>query len=94
MKVYAGKVYCVVLKQTVLAAFIYYDGKEKPEIIISTDILFNVSSNPFSREKMSPLKFLLPSPKYPVNGFSTITCLFCFKAAITIGSCVTGGVHT
>ena len=37
MKVYAGKVHCVLLKQTVLAAFIYYNGKEKPEIIISTD---------------------------------------------------------
>jgi truncated hemoglobin YjbI len=37
MKVYAGKVYCIVLRQVVLAAFIYYGDKEKPEIIISTD---------------------------------------------------------
>jgi len=37
MKVYAGVVYCVLLKQTVLAAFIYYDDKQKPEIIICTD---------------------------------------------------------
>lgn len=38
MKVYTGVVYCMLLKQTVLAAFIYYGEKEKPEIIISTDI--------------------------------------------------------
>lgn len=38
MKVYAGKVYCVLLKQIVLAAFVYYGHREKPEIIISTDI--------------------------------------------------------
>jgi hypothetical protein len=37
MKVYAGVVYCVLLKQTVLAAFIYYKDKQKPEIIICTD---------------------------------------------------------
>jgi hypothetical protein len=37
MKVYAGVVYCVLLKQTVLAAFIYYNDKQKPEIIICTD---------------------------------------------------------
>jgi hypothetical protein len=37
MKVYAGVVYCVLLKQTVLAAFIYYTDKQKPEIIICTD---------------------------------------------------------
>ena len=37
MKVYAGVVYCVLLKQQVLAAFIYYGEKKKPEIIISTD---------------------------------------------------------
>jgi hypothetical protein len=37
MKVYAGVVYCVLLKRTVLAAFIYYGEKKKPEIIISTD---------------------------------------------------------
>jgi hypothetical protein len=42
MKVYAGKVYCVLLKQTVLAAFIYYNGKQKPEIIISTDTQMEV----------------------------------------------------
>lgn len=37
MKVYAGVVYCKVLKQMVLAAFIYYCDNKKPEIIISTD---------------------------------------------------------
>lgn len=37
MKVYSGEVYCVLLKQSVLAAFIYYNGKLKPEIIICTD---------------------------------------------------------
>jgi hypothetical protein len=37
MKIYAGTVYCVILKQVVLAAFVYYGEKEKPEIIISTD---------------------------------------------------------
>ena len=42
MKVYAGVVYCVLLKQTVLAAFIYYGEKKKPEIIISTDIAMEV----------------------------------------------------
>jgi hypothetical protein len=36
MKVYGGIVYCVLLKQTVLAAFIYYGDKKKPEITIST----------------------------------------------------------
>lgn len=43
MKVYAGKVYCVLLKQIVLAAFIYYGDKEKPEIIISTDTVMEVT---------------------------------------------------
>jgi hypothetical protein len=37
MKVYGGVVYCVLLKRTVLAAFIYYGEKQKPEIIICTD---------------------------------------------------------
>jgi len=37
IEVYAGVVYCVLLKQVVLAAFIYYGEKEKPEIIICTD---------------------------------------------------------
>ena len=37
MKIYAGVVYCVLLKQTVLAAFIYYKDKQNPEIIICTD---------------------------------------------------------
>lgn len=37
LKVYAGVVYCVLLKQFVLAAFVYYGDKQKPEIIISTD---------------------------------------------------------
>ncbi|MEO8764285.1 MAG: hypothetical protein ABI416_08360 [Ginsengibacter sp.] len=37
-KVYAGIVYCVQLKQQVLAAFIYYGEKKQPEIIIGTDI--------------------------------------------------------
>ncbi len=37
MKVYAGLVYCVQLKQIVLAAFVYYGDKDKPEIIVGTD---------------------------------------------------------
>ena len=37
VKVYAGSVYSVQLKQIVLAAFVYYNGKENPEIIICTD---------------------------------------------------------
>ncbi len=37
MKVYAGVIYCVLLKHTVLAAFIFYGEKQKPEIIICTD---------------------------------------------------------
>lgn len=37
MKVYAGLVYCVLLKRVVLAAFVYYGDKTKPEIIICTD---------------------------------------------------------
>lgn len=36
-KVYAAPVYCVLLSQVVMAAFIYYGGKETPEIIICTD---------------------------------------------------------
>ena len=43
MKVYGGKVYCVLLKQIVLAAFIYYGDKEKPEIIIGTDTAMEVT---------------------------------------------------
>lgn len=42
IKVYAGAVYCVLLKQVVLAAFVYYGDKEKPEIIICTDITIAV----------------------------------------------------
>lgn len=38
MKIYAAPVYCVLLKQTVMAAFIYYGDKAIPEIIICTDI--------------------------------------------------------
>jgi hypothetical protein len=37
-EVYAAIVYCVQLKQQVLAAFIYYGEKKQPEIIIGTDI--------------------------------------------------------
>jgi Transposase DDE domain len=37
MEVYAGLVYCIILKQIIRAAFIYYGEREKPEIIISTD---------------------------------------------------------
>jgi hypothetical protein len=37
MKVYAGVVYCVLLKCNVLAAFVYYGDKPKPEIIVCTD---------------------------------------------------------
>lgn len=36
-EVYAAIVYCVQLKQMVLAAFVYYGNKDKPEIIIGTD---------------------------------------------------------
>jgi hypothetical protein len=36
-EVYTAIVYCVQLKQMVLAAFIYYGNKDKPEIIIGTD---------------------------------------------------------
>jgi len=36
-QVYAAMVYCVQLKQVVLAAFVYYAGKDKPEILIGTD---------------------------------------------------------
>ena len=35
--------YCVLLKQPVLAAFVFYNGKEKPEIIISIDIAMEVT---------------------------------------------------
>jgi len=38
VKVYSGVVYSVLLKQKVLAAFVYYEGKEHPEIIICTDV--------------------------------------------------------
>lgn len=37
MQVYAALLYCVQLKQTVLAAFVYYGDKQKPEIIVGTD---------------------------------------------------------
>jgi len=36
-QVYAAMLYCVQLKQKVLAAFVYYGDKDKPEIIIGTD---------------------------------------------------------
>ena len=36
-QVYAAMLYCVQLKQKVLAAFVYYRDKDKPEIIIGTD---------------------------------------------------------
>jgi hypothetical protein len=36
-EVYAAVVYCVQLKQRVLAAFVYYKGKDRAEIIIGTD---------------------------------------------------------
>lgn len=42
MKVYAGLVYCVLLKQIVLAAFVYYGDREKPEIIMGTDTVMEV----------------------------------------------------
>lgn len=37
MEVYAARLYCIQLKQIVLAAFVYYGDKQKPEIIIGTD---------------------------------------------------------
>ena len=42
VQVYAGAVYCILLKQVVLAAFVYYGDKEKPEIIICTDVKIEV----------------------------------------------------
>lgn len=36
-QVYAATVYCVQLKQIVLVAFVYYAGKDKPEILVGTD---------------------------------------------------------
>jgi len=38
MEIYAALLYCVQLKQIVLAAFVYYKGRQRPEIIIGTDI--------------------------------------------------------
>jgi len=38
VKMYAGSVYSVQLKQIVLSAFVYYNGKQNPEIIICTDM--------------------------------------------------------
>jgi hypothetical protein len=38
MEIYAAVLYCIQLKQNVLAAFIYYADRQQPEIIISTDI--------------------------------------------------------
>jgi hypothetical protein len=38
MEIYAALLYCVQLKQIVLAAFVYYNDRQKPEIIIGTDI--------------------------------------------------------
>ena len=38
MEIYAALLYCVQLKQVVLAAFVYYKDRQKPEIIIGTDI--------------------------------------------------------
>lgn len=40
-EVYAAMLYCVQLKQIVLAAFVYYGDKDKPEIIIGTDTGMN-----------------------------------------------------
>ena len=37
LTIYAGLAYCVMLKQVVMAAFVYYGSKMKPEIIICTD---------------------------------------------------------
>jgi hypothetical protein len=42
MKVYAADVYCILLKQIVKAAFVYYNNKETPEIIIGTDVTMDV----------------------------------------------------
>jgi hypothetical protein len=41
-EVYAAILYCVQLKLTVLAAFVYYGDKDKPEIIIGTDTEMDV----------------------------------------------------
>lgn len=37
LEIYGGIVYSVVLKQKVLAAFVYYGDKKQPEIIVCTD---------------------------------------------------------
>jgi hypothetical protein len=44
VKIYAGAVYCILLKRVVLAAFVYYGKKEKPEIIICTDTAMEAMS--------------------------------------------------
>ena len=41
-KCISGMVYCVLLKQIVVAAFVYYGEREKPEIIISTGTVIDV----------------------------------------------------
>lgn len=41
-EVYAAIVYCMQLKQKVLAAFVYYGDKDNPEIIIGTDAQMKV----------------------------------------------------
>jgi hypothetical protein len=38
MEIYAALLYGIQLKQTVLAAFVYYKDRQKPEIIIGTDV--------------------------------------------------------
>jgi hypothetical protein len=52
-KVYAAPVYCILLKQMVMAAFIYYGDKQTPEIIISTD----TEMNPLTMCKYYGLRF-------------------------------------
>jgi hypothetical protein len=53
VKVYAGNVYCMLLKPIVLAAFVYYGEKEKLEIIICSDTTLQAMT-------MCKLRFALP----------------------------------
>ncbi|MBA2761023.1 MAG: transposase [Segetibacter sp.] len=42
--IYAAVLYSIVLKQNILAAFVYYGHREQPEIIIGTDTEMNVKT--------------------------------------------------
>ena len=51
------------------------------------------AASPSARSKVSPENPSVPSPKYPVNGFSTITCLPASSAATASSSWDEGGVQ-